>query len=291
MRKTKTSLIPLFLFLVFNACQKNDEIVSPNTNSGQNQTLEKITVTEINLNSPSANTCIQLVAGRNLVVGDVCVDYIENTHKLKVTYSITEPGWTITKTQVAAVIHPFFFPRTWTLQPLLSHFPYKETHDHVTSVEYMIDIPYYYDNVYLAIHAKAEGITSSGEPVLEPILPASDVMIPTWMPSGSDYIVETDFNNLGVYQSWNIDNSRFLSSGERRDIKYISSYSDEIPECISFIENNDNLDLVNWIINNKEPNWDKMTIQAAISTLLNQFGFLSNLNDPNDPRYWEMTLC
>ena len=47
MRKMKTGLFLLFLFLALSACQDNDEIVSPETNSGQNQTLEKITMARI----------------------------------------------------------------------------------------------------------------------------------------------------------------------------------------------------------------------------------------------------
>jgi hypothetical protein len=287
MRKMKSSLFLLFLILAFSACQNNDEIVSPETNSVQNQTLEKITMTEINLNNPGANTCIELVAGRNIVVGEVCVDYIESTHKLKVTYTMTEPDWTITKTHVAAVIHPLFFPRTWTLQPRLSHFPYKGTHENVTSVEYMINIPYYYDNVYLAIHAKVEGNMPSGDPVLEPSLPVTDVMIPAWKPSGTEYMVKSDFNNLGTYFGWSIDNERYLSSGVSREIRFISTYSEELPGCTAFVENISNLPLVNWIINHREASWDRNTVQAAIWNLLQPVGGISNWQDPNASNYFE----
>lgn len=287
MRKMKTGLFLLFLFLMFSACQNSDEVVSPDTNSDQNQTLEKITMTEINLNDPGANACIELIAGRNMVVGEVCVDYIESTHKVKVTYTMTEPGWTITKTHVAAVIHPIFFPRKWTLQPWLNHFPYKGNHDHVTSVEYMVNVSSYFSKVYLAIHALVEGNNASGDPVLEPNLPASDVMTPEWTPEGNeDYTIGADFNNLGYYYGWGMDNARSISNGFTRDVQFISSYSEDLPTCSEFLEKPENLDLVNWVVNHRDPSWDTYTVQAAIWNLLQPDGGISNWQNPSEPNYF-----
>ena len=96
-------------------------------------------MTENNLENPGGSSTIELVAGRNIVIGEVTVDYIESTHKIQVTYNITEPGWTITKTHVAAAMHPIFFPRRWFFQPWLNHFPYEGTHNHVISVQFNIN--------------------------------------------------------------------------------------------------------------------------------------------------------
>ena len=290
MVKLKSIILVLFLLIAFAGCQKNDNTISPETTDTTPESLDKITMTEINLGDPGANTCTELVAGRNLVIGEVCIDYLESTHKIQVTYNITEPGWTITKTHIAIVRNPLFFPRKWFLRPWLNHFPYKGTHDHVTSVQYIIDVPNYTNHVYLAIHAKVEGVCNSGDPVLTPDLPNTDDLDPTWMPSSPDadqYLIQGTFTNLGIYYGWSIDNSRFLNSGASRVVQFISSYDENIPECSSFIENPQNLNLVNWIINHREPNWDRRTIQAAIWKLLNPSGTTGNWYDPNASNYME----
>jgi hypothetical protein len=287
MYKLTAKLFVLMLFFALLGCQESDEVISPETNPGENQSLEKFTMTEINLNNTGENTCIELVAGRQMVIGEVCVDYIESTNKLKVTYTITDPNWTIVKTHVAAVIHPFLFPRKWNLLPRLSRFPYKGTHENVTSVEYMVDVPSWYDITYLAIHAKVEGSNLPGDAVIEPSLPATDVLTPSWRPSGADYTVQCAYDNFGTYPGWGIDNQRYISSGVARDITFISSYSEDLPMCTSFIENVDKLPYVNWIINHREPTWDRLTVQAAIWSLVDPDIGIAKWQDPNHPNYFE----
>jgi hypothetical protein len=286
MKKLRNGLVLLILLLAISACQNNDEVLSPNQDT--EQSLEKITMTEINFDDPGANTCIDLVAGNELVVGEVCVDYLEGSNEIKVIYNITEEGWTITKTHLASVIHPFFFPRKWTLEPKLSNFPYQENHDHVTSVEYIIDAPNYFHKVYLGIHAKVEGdCATSGNPILVPDLPNSDLLTPEWLPSDPEadqYLISGMFTNIGTYYGWSIDNSRLLSSGLSREVRFVSSY-DELPTCSSFLDHPENLDLVNWIINHRESNWDRRTVQAAIWKLLDPLGTTGNWFDPTAPNY------
>ncbi len=80
--------------------------------------------------------------------------------------------------------------------------------------------------------------------------------------------------------------TRYISSDHDRNVQFISSYDEDFPECESFIENPQNLNLVNWIINNRQPNWDRITVQAAIWKLLNPSGTIANLDDPSASNYF-----
>ena len=111
-------------------------------------------------------------------------------------------------------------------------------------------------------------------------------MIPEWTPEDTNYMIKTDFNSFGSYLGWSIDNSRYISSGNERNVQFFSSYDENLPECSSFIENPQNLYLVNWIINQREANWDRNTVQEAIWKLLNPSGTLSNSFDPSLPNYF-----
>ncbi len=73
--------------------------------------------------NPGANTSIELVAGRHLVIGNVAIDYLENLHKIQVTYNITEPGWSITKTHLAVVRNPIFLSKEMVFTTLVKSFP------------------------------------------------------------------------------------------------------------------------------------------------------------------------
>jgi len=284
-RITQIFSVILLLLLGFTACDQSNEITSPEPNS-EVQSLEKLTMTPINLNQPGQNTCIELVAAKNKVIGNVCMDYLPNTRILKVTYNITDPNWNITKTHLAVSFSPWLLPRKITGRPRLNLFPYKGTHNHVSTVEYNVNVRNLGPNLYVAAHATVEGNDGSGNPQLNPELPQTDVMTPEWTPD-EDVMIKSVFDNFGTYLGWSMDNARAVSNGAPRDVKFVSSYSDELPECQSFLEKSENLDLVNWIINNREQNWDRETVQAAIWSLLQPTGGISNWQDPSLPNYFQ----
>jgi hypothetical protein len=274
------------LLLGLMGCNDSSEITSPEGTSQSQTSLEKITVTPINLNSPGQSICTQLVARRNIVIGELCVQYNAQNKRLTVTYKITDPNWSITKTHLAVAKNPLLFPRKFTGRPKLNQFPYKGIHSNVDSVQYIVNVSTYYNVIYVAAHAIVEGNGGNGTPNLLPDLPANDVMTPEWTPD-EDYTIKAVFNGFGTYLGWGMDNARAISNGTARDVKFLSSYSEDLPACSSFIEHPENLDLVNWLINNRQANWDRYTVQAAIWNLLQPIGGISNWQDPNAPQYFE----
>jgi hypothetical protein len=220
------------------------------------------------------------------VIGEVCLQYNPQNKRLTVNYNITDPNWSITKTHLAVAKNPLLFPRKITGRPKLNQFPYKGTHSNVNSVQYMVNVNGYTNEIYVAAHAIVETNGGTGTPDLLPALPESDVMTPEWTPD-EDYTIKAVFNGFGTYLGWGMDNARSISNGSPRDVKFLSSYSEDLPECSSFIEHPENLDLVNWLINNRQANWDRSTVQAAIWNILQPIGGISNWQDSTAPQYFE----
>lgn len=268
--------IIFFVSLVFVGCQSTEDLTSPVSEElekrpGNNNYCSLIPINDI----PGETSCVELVAARNQVIGSVCVERMGSD--LKVTYTITETGWSITKTHLAVVGNKNHFPKKWNGNPKLNHFPYKGIHNNVTTVEYLIPINNLPNKVYIAAHAKVENCDQNGQPNLLPEFPDDANMTPNWLPSDlTDYTVKATLN-FGTYPGFCVDNSRYIGSGSNRTVDLLSSY-DEMPECTSseiFIEKPENLDLLNWIINNRQPNWNRAVLQAVIWKLINPSGNLT----------------
>jgi len=269
------SIILISIF-IHTGCQSSEDLTSPVSDDlekrgGHNNQCSIVPVNTI----PGTATCIELVAAQHQVVGNVCIETVGTN--IKVTYSITEPGWSITETHLAVVGNPNQFPRTHNGNPKVGHFPFQGTHNNVSTVEYLVPINNLPTKVYIGAHAVVENCEQLANPELCPEFPANANMTPNWLPSdNTDYTVKVNFD-FGSYYGFCVDNSRYISSGSNRVVNFICSY-DDIPECISpeiFIENSENLDLVNWIINNRQPNWNRSVLQAVIWKLINPSGTLT----------------
>lgn len=282
------SFFTLVLISVFIqiGCQSSEDLTSPvselEKKHGNNNNCNIIPVNTV----PGSSTCVELVAGQHEVVGNVCIEPVGSN--LKITYSITSSGWSITETHLAVVGNPNQFPRTPNGNPKVGHFPYKGTHNNVSTVEYLVPINNLPAQVYVGAHAVVENCEQSTTTNLCPVFPENSNMTPTWLPSDlSDYTVKTTFD-FGTFSGFCVDNSRYIGSGSSRVVNFICSY-DEMPVCTPpqfFIEKPENLDLVNWIINNRQSNWDRRTLQAVIWKLINPSGNLTNYLDPQGSNYW-----
>ena len=273
MRKLITFFSVLAFFsLIFLGCQSNEDITTPVT-SGLDKT---VSITPVNV-IPGEQTCVELVACQHIVIGNVCIETVGLN--LKVTYNITNNDWSITETHLAIVGDPNDFPRTSNGNPKVGNFPFKGTHDNVSSVEYLVPIDNLPSLVYVAAHAAVANcdlvVSATG---LCTSFPENSNMTPTWLPSDAlNYTVKTTFD-FGTYYGFCVDNSRYISNGSTRTVNFICSY-DDMPVCTPpqfFVEKPENLDLVNWIINNRQSNWDRKVIQAAIWELMNPSGTLTD---------------
>lgn len=286
MKKQIFSLFILLTFsIVFFGCQSAEDVTSPVSDlDKKNGTNSTLSITPINT-VPGQETCVELVAGQHYVVGTVCIK-TEGTN-LKVKYNITDSDWSITETHLAVVGNPNDFPRTSNGNPKVGNFPYKGTHNNVNEVEYTIPIGNLPSTVYVAAHAVVKNCNVTPTVNLCPEFPANSTLTPTWQPSDAPlYTVKGVFDfSTDTFFGFCVDNSRSISNNHARTVNFICSYG-ELPACTTFIEKPENLDLVNWIINHRESNWDRKTVQAAIWQLINPSGNGTNWQYPDSSGYW-----
>lgn len=281
MRATKISLFfAILMILGFIGCQN-----SPDPLSSDNELDKRTTITPVNWEA-GVDTCVELVAGQYNVVGTVCIESV--TDSLIITYNVTETDWSITETHLAVVNNPSEFPRTRNGNPKVGHFPYGGYHNNVGFVRIAVPTAGLNSLVYIGAHAVVDFCDpNSGTPVLCPELPESDSMTPFWTPAGSDKIIKMDFATLGTYYGWCVDATRELKPHlGAREVKFFCTYDQSFPTCTTFIERPENLDLINWIINHRDPTWGRNTVQAAIWQLINPSGTGVNWQDPNAPDYF-----
>lgn len=190
-----------------------------------------------------------LVTGRKHdKVGEVHVwsdaDYIY------VKYVITETGWYITETHLSLHVTWVSIPQTKSGNPIPGQFEYKNEHDYVTSYMYMIPNEWDHgETVDIAAHAVVK--TKSPLDALEEMLPetaTAKVYYPyTGGPAYFPTVVVTgDPDFAGTYQGWCIDTDRVIYQKTNYEMIVYSSY-EELPAGI--VDYPENLDLVNWIIN------------------------------------------
>ncbi|GIU70312.1 MAG: hypothetical protein KatS3mg002_1548 [Candidatus Woesearchaeota archaeon] len=259
------------IILIFSACQSAEDITSPASELDKKGANTQVTITPVNT-VPGTETCVELVAGQHYVVGTVCIK--TEGSNLKVKYNLTDSDWSITETHLAVVGNPNDFPRTSNGNPKVGNFPYKGTHNNVSEVEYSVPIGNLPPTVYVAVHAVVKNCEVTPATNLCPDFPANITMTPTWLPQGMDYTVKVDFESQ-TYYGFCVDNSRFIGSGGSRTVNFICSYDPNLPACTTFVEKPENLDLVNWIINNRQSNWNRAVVQAAIWQLINPSGNLT----------------
>ncbi len=288
------SLYVLFTFVVFSSlilmsCQNSSDVTSPA------DSLDKPTPivwgpdpAAVNIPLPGAgqSTNIDLVAGQNMVAGYVNV--VRSGNNLLITYHTD--GWKITETHLMVVAHPQDFIINNGGNPKVGQFPYGGTGLNTNQAgPYSVPIPSGIQNnmVYIGAHAVVEG---DCEGIVSEFIcgtyPESATLTPTWTPENQMYTVKFkfDFTPDSSY-GFCLDNTRSISNNHPRTVHFLCSY-DEMPSCNTFIENPENLDLVNWIINNRQSTWNRNTVQAAIWELINPSGHLDNWQYPDSANYW-----
>lgn len=285
----------LFSFLVVSSfilmsCQKSSDVTSPIDNLDKHTTITwgpDPAAVNIPVPGPGASTNIDLVAGQNMVCGYVNV--VRSGNNLVITYHTN--GWVIKETHLMVVAHPQGFIINNGGNPMVGQFPYGNSGLDTNMASYTVPIPSGLENnmVYIGAHAVVEGGGGTVSEFVCQTYPEQAILTPKWDPENPMFTVKFKFDfTADSSYGFCLDNTRFLSgSGNtHRTVHFICSY-DEMPSCTTFIEKPENLDLVNWIINNRQSSWSRRTVQAAIWELINPSGTLENWYDPNGPDYYD----
>jgi len=226
---------------------------------------------------------VDLVAGRDLqVVGSVSVDitFDEATSKniIVVTYN-TIDEWVISQTHVQLFSDNETFddvPLTKKGSPKIGLFDYTADHDYVNQVVVVIDDYNILDNMFVAAHAvvsKLDGISDVEMTLPDQVNFEAKLGTTFGYPSYLDAYVSGGTILDGTYDGYCIDLDLNLYPSTIFTADVFSSYED----LGTIVEHPENMDLVNWIINQeyttKSPacldrNFTYGDIQVAIWTLI-----------------------
>ncbi len=241
MKKSWIAILPVFAgFLVLLAsCEKGGM-----GNNPMNAPVFELPLS-VEYDGTDGILTTDLMAGKYTKVGVVTV-FTEEDGDLTVTYEITESGWVITETHLYVNEVLYEGPvKIGEFEPGLQEF-----NPGVMFVEYN-NIDFDGSTVYILAHAVVQG-GGGGHPV-NPVLPAeADVTYDLGVP---DCYVWAYISNGGIldsedpYEGWCIDLEMGMDGAiDPYHVKPISSYSPEFFD-LDLIEIEDNMDLVNWILN------------------------------------------
>ena len=241
--KTNFLLLITILF-VLSACDKDDS----------NQLVTKIDDTELRLDTCTITT--KLIAnGPNydslcigLHMGTVSV--VDDSNFITVTYDVFSEGWVLTATQLYIGPEPDI-PANKPGDPVLGQFPFNHIHDPgVTS--FTVGPVYISDSNYvIAAHVDAEKwvIVTTVDSICE-LLPETVDFSCSGI--GPDCYLNIDVINGewldGTYLGWCIDLDDFIGFGNVYEDADVYCSIDPLPD--SLVDHPENIDLINWILNN-----------------------------------------
>lgn len=221
----------LSVMFIFASCEKDEQA------DGMNKDVYTM------LKDGSATT--PLLAGQYIPVGNVIVTDVSGM--VTVEYLLDANGWRLEGTHLDAKASWVDIPQTKKGNPKVGHFEYKETFD--PSVQsYAITLDEIWSGCFdIAAHA---------EVVYDPLWEVEDVL-----PDAATLIVNhpgsisyfrSEIHDGGAlngldYVGWCIDVGHSISPGISYGVTIYSSYEDV--SGIDRIDNPENLDKVNWVIN------------------------------------------
>lgn len=251
--KIKSLLIILSLVVLAN-CSSDDPIPVQTGESTSGETGEPPS-------GETADTCTLTtkLIGNGPNYDDDCtgiqlgnISVFEDGDSVTLTYSITVEDWVLKSTQV------YFGPETEIPSnnpgdPVLGQFPYNDIHDPGVTT-FTIGPFYIPDTSYVVTaHADAENIISfTTVDSLCDFLPETVDFIMVELGTESYLTIEVLNGGWldGTYQGWCIDLDDFISSGDIYEDANVYCSNEALPDGI--VDHPENIDLINWIINNVE---------------------------------------
>lgn len=167
---------------------------------------------------------------------------------------LTDNYWGISEVHVAVSTTYLGLPQTKMGNPIPGAFPYQINYDPAVKEAKVVipfaDIPGYTSGMQLYVAAHGVVVGMAGLEAFEANLPATvemHVHYPfTGAPSYFQLHVTTDGYLKGEYDSWCVDTDHTIGNGTPYTANVYSSYEDA---AAGFVEHPENLDLVNWILN------------------------------------------
>lgn len=241
-------LLGLCMLLGVISCQTEPLSLNGNltvTNSSAKIKGNKVPVT-LNWDECSTTvTQVDLLAGQNILVGNVAVEIVGDNYEI--TYNITDDGWCLTQTHLSVGDSPGDFPHTNTGNPKVGHFEFGGSLDCASTATYTVPIS---EGTYIAAHAVVNCKSTSEEFAANiESLPVTIPVCVTAKGDGDSYFdikIGGESFLAGDYNAWCINLHKSLSNDFCFDANAYSMYDENLPDIFGQPEN---LGAVNWIVN------------------------------------------
>jgi hypothetical protein len=204
-----------------------------------------------------------LIAGQHHVIGTVTVE--RDGSELVVTYDVTVPNWTLSKTQL-------YVGSEAPAKSAPGRFPYQHSLDHVTRDVYRLPAPS--GCFHVAAHADAKLFKGYADPDIDEIVAAlPNTATMRLKHHGGDSYFDTTITNGGLldglYDGFCVDAGRSIRPGRDYTVEVYSSYDPSFAD-LALVDRPENMDLVNWVINQDFTSlgYTYGDIQKAIWTLI-----------------------
>jgi hypothetical protein len=212
----------------------------------------------------------ELVTENNEVIGVVTVE--KNNNSIVLAYKVTEENWYLSETHVSVTQSLDEVPVDAAGNPLLSDFEYSTVHDPIVKT-YTYVIPKSDAAVVdIMAHATVENLEKDLD-LIEEILPDNEVNVEVRFTGHPSYF-ETTISGAGdidgTYQGNCIDLDNGIVPGRNYEMRLVSTYTDDESLLEALVDKPENLDLVNYVINQDYSDIGATgeDIQAATWTLI-----------------------
>ncbi len=256
------------------------------------------------------DTVVKLIAGQIYDAGYVTV--YNDMDNLYVIFNTTG-GWVMTETHVAVADSLEGIPQTKNGSPKIGNFPHKTVHDPaVNYYAYIIDLGDWdvCDELYIATHAVVQELDDNGYVIQEQtgwgegegfpkswamyfnheiqsccseflMLPDDSVTAKFYYPWAGISYWKTVLSNVpdglsvtnGAYPGWCVDQGHYIYPNSTHTVMLYNSYAADLPDYAV----DPDWDMVNYVVNHKDPNATIFDIQAAI------WYFINGGHYPSDP--------
>jgi hypothetical protein len=199
---------------------------------------------------------VELIAGGGNEKSAIQVGYVKvwnDEDFLYVQYEVTNPDWCLTETHLDIDVGLDLIPQK-NGNPIPGHFDFNDEHECISS--FTITVPITWDPfqpLWIAAHAVVQSFVEYEDPNLENFALAlpDQVTMSVQYPYGGGpaYFPQTTVTGdplTGTYEGWCVDTDNVIYQNTNYTANVYSSY-ETLPD--GSIEYPENLDLVNWIIN------------------------------------------
>ncbi len=229
-----------------------------------------------------------LIAGQNIRVGYIKVAPVDGL--LTVTYKLTEPDWYLAETHLALVESLDEIVNGGD-NPQPGQFKYKQEHEPGT-ISYTYQIENLDHKIYTILTHAAVVKAEANLLQLEEILPKEPINIQVQYVGDPTYFQTTitGAGNIdGTYPGNCVDLDHVINSGVDYDMNMVSSYSDDVSLLAELVDKPDNLDVLNYLINQdySDMNVGGAEMQAAIWTIIDD---IKPVNDGSVGITWNQEI-